>query len=162
MSRQDAKPRCSDWVRQYEFNRHDSGTGFFGAYLTGKVGKRGWTADVYWLGLDRDRSAFGGLAGHEQRQTLGARLAGKAAGGFDFDLEGAFQFGHQAGRDIRAAMWGSQFGWTFTQASSRPRLYIGFDFASGDGASWVVEGVALVGSPEVMQAIRTLRTRRRK
>ena len=120
-------------VRQYEFNRHDSGTAFFGAYLTGKVGQRGWTADAYWLGLDRDRSVFGGVGGQEQRQTVGARLAGKAAGGFDFDLEGAFQFGDQAGRDIRATMWGSQFGWTFTQASSRPRLYIGFDFASGDG-----------------------------
>ncbi len=120
-------------VRQYDFNRHDSGTGFFGAYLSGKVGKRGWTTDFYWLGLDRDRSVFGGVGGDEQRQTLGARLAGRAAGGFDFDVEGAFQFGDHAGRDIRAAMFGSQFGWTFAQASSRPRVYLGFDFATGDG-----------------------------
>ena len=63
-------------VKKYTFRRRDTSTEFHGAYTGGKVSdvKAGW--DVYWLGLDRERAAFGSVTGRDSA-TLSA--AGSAA-----------------------------------------------------------------------------------
>ena len=52
--------------------------------------------------------------------------------GFDYDAEFAYQFGEVGSGDVDAWMVGSQFGYTFADVPTAPRLFIGLDYASGD------------------------------
>ena len=120
-------------VKKYAFNRRDTSTEFYGGYATGKVPgvKAGW--DVYWLGLDRAKAAFGPVTGREKRHTVGSRISGKiATSDFDYDAEAAYQFGSLGSADISAYMAASELGYTFFDAPTSPRLHVGFDYASGD------------------------------
>jgi len=119
-------------VNRFRTNRHDHNTEVYGLYATHKVSKDvAW--DLYGLGFRNQAAAFNGTRGAERRWTLGTRLSGKIAGtGFDFDVEGAGQFGTIAERDIRAWMFASQVGYTLAKAPASPRFFLGFDYASGD------------------------------
>lgn len=122
-------------VQKYDFNDWSIGPDFFGAYAAGKIGDgpKPWDLDLYWLGLDADRITFNGTTGHESRHTVGARLGGPFGdSGFDMDLEGMYQFGSLADADISAYAFASQLGYNFSGTTVSPRLYIGFDYASGD------------------------------
>ncbi len=88
-------------------------------------------ADLYYLGFKRDRGRFASGAAREQRHTLGMRLFGKT-GAFDWDVEGAFQFGRFGGGDIRAWTIASNVGVTFETLPLKPRLGLKADIASGD------------------------------
>lgn len=119
-------------VQKYSFNQNDSGTEFFGLYAIGRLPAK-LTVDLYWLGLDRNSSVWGGVAGEELRHTLGAHFGGPIGDTpLDFDLETAYQFGHHENRDIRAFMLASQLGYTPADLPGTPRLTFGFDYASGD------------------------------
>jgi hypothetical protein len=128
-------------VKKYALNRRDTSTEFFGVYAGRKAPgvKAGW--DLYWLGLDRQRAVFGGIAGHERCHTVGSRIGGKiAASDFDYDAEAAYQFGTFGGNldgnlgnaDISAYMTASELGYTFFDVPASPRIHGGFDYASGD------------------------------
>jgi hypothetical protein len=120
-------------VKKYSFNSSsDSGVDFYGIYGAGRLGESKMELDLYWLGIQKDSATFGGVSGQEDRQSIGARFAGNF-GSADFDLEGTYQFGDHAKRDIRANMFASQVGYRFQQAKTMPHLYVGFDYASGDG-----------------------------
>ena len=122
-------------VDKYEFNDTDSGVELFGIYATTDVTLAGssFDWDLYWLGLSRDAATFNGTSGDEDRHTLGTRFGGKFGGtGFDADAEIAYQFGEVGSADISAFMFASQFGYSFADATWAPRVYVGFDFASGD------------------------------
>jgi hypothetical protein len=86
--------------------------------------------DVFLLERDRRRAIYQDGVGEERRRTLGARLAG-AAHGFDYALQGAWQFGRFGSGRVRA--WGvaGDFGYT-RQGGWRPRLGFSFGVASGD------------------------------
>ena len=119
-------------IRKYAFNRNNSGTDFFGLYVSGRFPSR-LTADFYWLGLDRERSVWSGVAGQEDRHTLGARLGRPIAEtGLDFDLEAAYQFGNHGTTDIRAFMLAGELGYTLAQFFGVPHVAFRFDWASGD------------------------------
>lgn len=114
-------------VEQYRTNRSDDDTHIYGVYASHKLSKA-LTLDIYGLGFKNEAAAFNGTMGTERRWTLGTRLGGGIAGtGFDFDLEGAVQFGTIGGQDIRACMLASQLGYTFAKAPATPRVFIGFD-----------------------------------
>ncbi|MFQ5928405.1 MAG: alginate export family protein [Acidobacteriota bacterium] len=120
-------------LRKYAFNNHDSGTDFFGLHASGQLPHSPLTLDIYWLGLEREGTALAGVAPGEERHTIGSRLGGKLSQQpWDFDLEAAYQFGHKGSRDIEAFMVASQLGYALSAVKIRPRLYLGFDFASGD------------------------------
>ncbi len=121
-------------VQKFSFNDPDSGTQFFGVYATGALGfVKGMNADVYVLGLHRDTAAFNGTAGREERYTIGGRIFGKTLGGaLDYDLEGAFQIGEVGAGDVSAFMVAAQVGYTLADVATKPRLHLGFDYASGD------------------------------
>ncbi len=122
-------------VQKHQFNDWRPGPNFYGVYAAGKVGPKDkpYDLDLYWLGLDKRMGAFNGSAGEEDRHTIGARFGGKIAeSNFDFDLEGAYQFGEVGSADISAFAFASQVGYTFTDPDWKPRLYVGFDYASGD------------------------------
>ena len=116
-------------VRKYRFNKSDAQTAFYGVYTAGAFPDTGLGLDLYWLRLDRDDA-------RERRNTAGGRLSGKILGtGFDFDLEGAYQFGDLGSVEIEAFMVAAQAGYTFVEFRGRPRIWIGFDYASGGTSS---------------------------
>ncbi|MEJ2077282.1 MAG: alginate export family protein [Acidobacteriota bacterium] len=121
-------------VHKYEFNTPRRGdTDFFGVYATRNLAPRNFQMDVYWLGLNRRSATFGNLTARENRQTFGSRFGGRWIDSGDFDLEGAVQVGSHGNRDILAAMFTTQLGYTWAGLRWAPRAYANFDYASGDG-----------------------------
>ncbi|HUT35292.1 MAG TPA: alginate export family protein [Planctomycetota bacterium] len=119
-------------VDRFHRNRYDHNSEVYGVYATHRV-NRDLTWDLYGLGFRNQAAAFNGTTGAERRWTAGTRLGGKIGGtGLDFDVEGAGQFGTIGGQDIRAWMFASQLGYTIAGAAASPRLFLGFDYASGD------------------------------
>jgi len=107
--------------------------GLWGVYGTGPVGLLpGLSADLYYLGLQRDRAVFAQGAEREDRHTLGTRLFGAAAG-WDWDVELAGQLGSFGPDRILAWTVATDIGFTFAAAPWRPRLGLKADIASGDG-----------------------------
>jgi hypothetical protein len=122
-------------VQKYEFNSADAQTQFYGLYATTSlpVSDSEVGLDLYFLGLDKDDPiTFNGTTGHEERYTIGGRLFGGFGGGFDYDFEGAYQFGRVGPGDVSAFMIGSQLGYVAPSLWSSPRFFVGFDYGSGD------------------------------
>lgn len=112
--------------REHRFNRWDEHTEFFGAYSILESAARDRRVDVYLLRLNR-------TAGAEQRQTVGVRLSGGGAGRLgDYDVETAYQFGKLGGERIKAWMLSAVLGRRLSASTAAPRLWLGFDYASGD------------------------------
>jgi hypothetical protein len=126
---------------------------FWGVYATSPIPHvKGLKADLYYLGLDRRDALFGQGRAQEHRHTVGARLFGNRTGfdldeeefnfdsrrardvesKFDWDVEGAYQFGSFGTAEIGAWMVSSNWGYTFTEFALSPRLGLKADAASGD------------------------------
>lgn len=103
----------------------------YGLYATRQLAGLGGQLDLYALGFERDDAELAGAEGREQRRSLGVRLAG-AGGGYDYDVEAVWQFGHFDGERITAWTFASDCGHTFA-VPWRPRLSLRLDVASGDG-----------------------------
>ena len=115
-------------VMKYEFNDPDAQEQFYGIYATGHVPTTPIGLDIYWLMRERDVL-------HEDRYTFGGRLFGKIGeSNFDYDVEGAYQGGERGGLGISAFMVATQLGLTFADCPAKPRVWVGFDYASGDGS----------------------------
>ncbi len=97
-----------------------------GAYLTSKdcpyIGK----SELYIL--NRDDEGLG-----KNIWMYGIRLSDKLANGFDYSVEAAIQRG-DANKTQDQKAWGSKLdaGYTFQQLSMKPRVYLGYDYLSGD------------------------------
>jgi len=128
----------------------DSTQLLWGVYATSPLAA-GKSLDLYYLGLDHKNATFAQGRALERRHTIGARLFGKATGfdwdeardfrrgvpadndfGFDWAVEGAFQFGSFAAAPIRAWMLSSNWGYTVSERIS-PRFGLKADALSGDG-----------------------------
>ena len=123
-------------VQKYEFNDWAPGSNFYGVYASGSVapGDRPFEVDLYVLGLSRDDVHLAGELGDEDRISVGARIGGDLAAGLDFDVEGTYQFGELGSADLSAWSFASVVGRTFGDVRWSPRVEVGFDYASGDGA----------------------------
>lgn len=105
---------------------------FYGVYSTYK-GIAKHVIDLYFLGLN-DRGIFvnaNNRFGDLNVYTLGSRFAG-TNGNWDYDIEGAGQWGKWVGDEVHAWMMGADGGYTFKSVAMTPRLGAGFDFATGD------------------------------
>ena len=87
--------------------------------------------ELYALYLDKETGVFAAGAGEEQRYTLGVRFS-TAPKPWDFDVEADYQFGDFADGDVSAWSFATEAGYTFAEATFAPRVYLGFDAASGD------------------------------
>lgn len=120
-------------VRPDEFNDGDSGSDLYGWYATWAAKGLGATLDLYGLAADNDNATYGSASGDEERYTTGARIGGVCgASGFDYDVEGAYQYGDLGDADIEAWFVAGQVGWTAARAPWKPRAYVGYDYATGD------------------------------
>lgn len=126
---------------QVEWDQESSALQFFGGSLT-KGGVLGGTMEIYGYGLkEADRPDR--LTRNRRLWTPGLRLWRKPrAGGFDHDLEAAYQFGQtrastkandQADLDVSAWLVHAEIGRTWRHAW-QPRLSVDFDLATGDKA----------------------------
>ena len=116
-------------VEKYEFNEPDSNQAFYGIYAVHDVPDWKLKYDLYVLRLDRDDLP----TGDEERYTAGLRLNGKCLlTGIEYDVEGGWQFGDAGDRDVRAWFIASELGYSFADVSMKPRIYLGYDYASGD------------------------------
>jgi hypothetical protein len=117
----------------------------WGVYTTGP------SLDLYYLGLNHKNATFAQGVARENRHTIGARIFGKRTGfdwheardfhrrprtdsdfSFDWDVEGAFQFGSFGAATISAWMISSDWGYTLAEVRFAPRLGLKADALSGD------------------------------
>ncbi len=118
------------WTAKLEENFDDFGdndTDFYGIYFS-YMGVEDYCFDLYWMYINDD------LGQDLDMHTVGGRLAGQA-GGFDFELEAAFQFGDiddDGDGDLDYDAWGANFevGYAF-DTTWQPRLYVGGAFFEG-------------------------------
>ncbi len=87
--------------------------------------------ELYALYLDKQAATFAEGSGSEERYTVGGRFYTNPKP-WDFDVEAAYQFGDFADGDISAWMFATEAGYTFADHTLTPRVYLGFDVASGD------------------------------
>ncbi len=110
----------------------DDNQSFWGVYATAAVpGIHGLKADVYYLGLARRNASFAQGIAPERRETIGTRIFGKRDG-FDWNMEGVFQFGSFGASNIRAWTVSADVGYTFANLLFSPRLGLKADAISGD------------------------------
>lgn len=121
-------------VQRYDFNDADAQTQLFGVYATRAGVDGGPGFDLYALGYDRDDTVtINGTTGTEERYTIGGRLFGAfGESGFDYDAEGAYQFGEVGDGDVSAYMLGGELGYRPSGWAGKPRISFGVDYGSGD------------------------------
>ncbi|WP_051321075.1 alginate export family protein [Rhizobium mesoamericanum] len=116
------------------FNDHsDDNRSVWSVYATRQLDEIGPKSglDLYYIGYQNADAEFNQGSGDELRHTLGTRFFGEAMG-WDWNLEGMFQFGRFDGGDIRAWSLASDMGYTFEDATFSPRLGLRADIISGD------------------------------
>jgi len=120
-------------VDKYRFNQSTSDQELFGVFGTGPLHVVAVNLDLYWLDANNKTATFNGTVGREHRHTLGGRVWGKiGATGLDFEVEGAAQFGTVGRGDVAASMFTTVLGYTLPIQRLSPRVYLEFDYASGD------------------------------
>jgi len=120
-------------VDKYNINTSSSAQQFFGIYSSAPAHLLPVNLDLYYLGVNNKEAAFNGTSGREKRYTLGLRTWGKISEtNWDFELEGAGQFGTVGSANIGAGMFTAVLGYTLPVKELSPRAYLEFDYASGD------------------------------
>jgi hypothetical protein len=124
-------------IEKYDFDNANNTQVFGGIYDTLKLPmvlpNANTKLEAYGLYLKRDGVTFPGVtgAGNERRYTVGARVSSNPKP-FDFDVEGDWQWGDFRGENIKAWSIASEGGYTLANVACTPRLFLGFDAASGD------------------------------
>jgi Alginate export len=120
-------------VQKYRFSESSADQKLYGIYGTGPAHLLPVNLDLYWLGVNNAGVTFNGTSGREQRQTRGGRVWGDIGEtGLDFEVEGAAQFGTVGDADIAAGMFTANVRYTLAAPRLSPRVYLEFDYASGD------------------------------
>ena len=120
-------------IDKYRVNQSTSDQELFGVFGTGPLVVVPVNLDLYWLGANNKTASLNRTIGRERRHTLGGRVWGKiGATGLDFEVEGAAQFGSLGRGDVAASMVTTVLGYTLPGPSLSPRVYLEFDYASGD------------------------------
>lgn len=117
-------------------SHHQPGNNLYG--LDGKLNKvvRKGTIEpfVFWR-LTPGLKTEEGTPGRLNETTAGARFSGTILNGWDYDTEGAGQFGNLGVDRVRAWAWMGIAGYTLQNIPLKTRLFGEYDFASGDRKS---------------------------
>ena len=122
-------------VRRAKFNKSGNEGQFYGLHGTVPIADSGLAADAYWFGLDlATPRANNGTKGPVDRHTIGGRIYGVIPHTpLEVDLEGAGQFGSIGNESISAGMVSLLLTWPFESIPLEPAVFVGYDYASGDG-----------------------------
>lgn len=126
------KPVDIGQVQRKQRDRFNEDLDFYGLYTTYKgIPRHG--LDLYFYAIeDRgNRVNPNGRAGDRSIFTLGSRFWGKT-GRFDYEAELSGQWGRWAGDTVQAWSWTIDGGYSFPDVTWKPRLGVGFDYATGD------------------------------
>ena len=113
-------------------DRPDAGQKFWG-FAVARRGSLLGRSDVggYYLGIDRDLSAYVQGIGSELRHTVGVKWSG--GNRFDLNYDFVYQWGEFADVPIRAWAFVSETGYRWSRTAWwRPRVSVRTDIASGD------------------------------
>jgi len=104
---------------------------FWGAYLVKNKAPFLNNMDVYYFGLWKKNAKFDDGAGRELRHSIGSRiwLSKKF---WRYDVEGLYQFGHFAGKEIDAWTFSVNTGYKFSDTRLKPEIGIKTEVISGD------------------------------
>ena len=128
----------------HTFNHSNDYDQFTGLYASSQEILKGVETQAYFLarnvGEKSPNAIAPGVGGPSERDvyTYGMRLKSQpdAFQGWDFSVEGAGQFGDVVtsgvSRDLQAYAMTGSVGYTFNNVSSKPRIGVGYDYASGD------------------------------
>jgi len=120
-------------IREGEFNKRADGNNFHGAYgsFTSLVPRATVEPYVFWRLAPGQRSEAGTTAKLDSK-TIGLRFVGKLPANLDYGVEMATQTGSLGSDDVQA--WGGHWvaGYTFAKPASKPRLFLEYNFATGD------------------------------
>ena len=109
----------------------DPGTTFWGLYVTHWFNaKHKLGVDLYYLGIDNQRSTYASGTSHENRHSFGSRIFG-TRDHWDWNGEGVVQVGTFGDESIFAWTASLDSGYTW-DAKFQPRLGLKMDVASGD------------------------------
>lgn len=115
--------------RLRQFDRADEERWFYGVIGAWRRWSRHVTLEPYYLVLDEDRKSD---VADREIHTIGLHAYGPIGSTrFDYDVDGAFQFGDDGDRDHRAFAAYGQLGYSFKH-DWRPRLSASLLYASGD------------------------------
>ncbi|MCX2452262.1 alginate export family protein [Pedobacter sp. PLR] len=108
------------------------GSNFWGIYNTFYNIPFLQNLDVYYLGLEKEKSIWNDAVGRELRSSIGTRIFGKAKN-WTYDFEGIYQFGHIGDKIIRGA-WSISSNSTLLIAETKlqPKLGLKTELISGD------------------------------
>jgi len=114
-------------------SHHQPGNNLYGldVKLSRLVSKGTIEPFAFWRVTPRLETEEGAL-GNLSEATIGARVAGAIHEKWDYETEGAGQFGSLGADRIRAFAWMGTSGYTATLLGFKTRVFGGFDFASGD------------------------------
>lgn len=133
--------------RQSKLNLSNEHDNFWGLYGSTKTLLPKHETQVYFLGRNTDTSSptfindsLATLPSPRDIYTLGARLKSLPAsfGNWDYELEGAYQFGRFKSTSTSASLDQNAFaahaagGYTFAEAPTKPRVGLEYNYASGD------------------------------
>jgi hypothetical protein len=128
------------YERPVEVSEYDLDHDFPRTFLTGAYDT--WTVpgelaksikakvEAYTIYIQRLNNTFNSTIAGEKRYTFGTRLTANPKP-FDFDLEGDYQLGTFNGEETRSFSVAEITGYSLDQAMFAPRLFLGFDIASG-------------------------------
>jgi hypothetical protein len=117
-------------------SHHQPGNNLYG--LDGKLNKmvpKGTLEPFLFWRLTPRLKTEEGTPGRLNETTVGARFSGTILNGWDYDTEGAGQFGNLGEDRVRAWAWMGIAGYTLQNIRLKTRLFGEYDFASGDRKS---------------------------
>jgi hypothetical protein len=113
-------------------NETDEDKSLYGVHASRGPVNQGRGLDLYLLGNTRPDVLVNGTRGDERRHTVGGRSYGPLGSGFDGELEAAYQFGAVGPGSVSAWFVSTVLGHKWSERALQPRVFVGFDAASGD------------------------------
>lgn len=104
---------------------------FWGGYLVKKQVPFLHNMDVYYFGLWKKNAKFDDGTGREIRHSIGSRIWLKQQF-WRYDIEGLYQFGNMAGKEIDAWTFSVNAGYKFAHTRLKPEIGIKTELISGD------------------------------
>lgn len=106
---------------------------FWGAYLVKSGVPLLNNVDVYYLGLRKETAKFDDGMGRELRHSVGSRIWLNRKY-WRYDVEGLYQFGSFAGKEIDAWTLSVNAGYKFADTKLKPEIGLKTEVISGDAA----------------------------